>query len=181
MPSLEDLTPDARDELALLARQLAENPDTRDSFLRLTKKVKPNLTIDAIDIKDQVDARFAEYEARNQALEGKLREKEALEELEKRRQSLVKKGKAKSEEDVAEIEKVMLEKGITNHETAADYYEFMRSAAVPTSPKVFNNSFMNETARDTLSKFRTNPVVAARDEAAKALFELRKNPRPIGF
>ena len=181
MPSLEDLTPDARDELALLARQLAENPDTRDSFLRLTKKVKPNLTIDAIDIKDQVDARFAAYEARNQVLEGKLREKDALEELEKRRQSLVKRGKAKSDEDVAEIEKVMLEKGITNHDTAADYYEYMKTSATPTSPQVFNRSFMNESARDTLAKFRVNPVAAARDEAAKALSELRKNPRPIGF
>jgi hypothetical protein len=149
--------------------------------LRLTKKVKPNLTIDAIDIKDQVDARFAEYEARNQVLEGKLREKDALEELEKRRQSLVKRGKAKSDEDVAEIEKVMLEKGITNHDTAADYYEYMKTSATPTSPQVFNRSFMNESARDTLAKFRVNPVVAARDEAAKALTELRKNPRPIGF
>jgi len=147
----------------------------------LTKKVKPNLTIDAIDIKDQVDARFAEYEARNQVLEGKLREKDALEELEKRRQSLVKRGKAKSDEDVAEIEKVMLEKGITNHDTAADYYEYMKTSATPTSPQVFNRSFMNESARDTLAKFRVNPVVAARDEAAKALTELRKNPRPIGF
>jgi len=75
MPSLEDLTPDARDELALLARQLAENPDTRDSFLRLTKKVKPNLTIDAIDIKDQVDARFAEYEGQKSGFRRQIKGK----------------------------------------------------------------------------------------------------------
>ena len=82
MPSLEDLTPDARDELALLARELAENPNTRESFLRLTKKARPNMTIDTIDMKDSLDARFAEYEAKNAALEGRLREKEALEDLE---------------------------------------------------------------------------------------------------
>ena len=36
--SLEDLSHEARDELALLARQLAENPKTRKAFLRLTKE-----------------------------------------------------------------------------------------------------------------------------------------------
>jgi hypothetical protein len=181
MPSLEDLTPDARDELALLARELAENPNTRESFLRLTKKARPNLTIDSIDMKDDLDSRFKVMQDQNDALHNRLRERDALDELESRRKNLVKTGKAKSEDDVGEIEKVMLEKGITNHETAADYYEFMKTSAKPTSPNVFNSSFMNETARDTLSKFRTNPVAAARDEAAKALFELRKNPRPIGF
>jgi len=181
MPSLEDLSPDGVNELALLARELAENPNTRESFLRLTKKARPNMTIDSIDVKDQVDARFAEYEAKINAAENKLREKDALEELEKRRNSLVKRGKAKSDEDVAEIEKVMLEKGITNHDTAADYYEFMKTAATPTSPQYYNKSFMNETARDTLSKFRVNPAGAAREEAAKALNELRKNPRAVGF
>lgn len=181
MPSLEDLTPEARDELALLARELAENPSTRQSFLRLTKQARPNMTIDAIDVEDKIESKSRELQDKYDAIEAKLREKEALEELERRRQTLIDKGKAKSRDDVKEIEKVMLEKGIQNHETAADYYEFMKTAATPTSPQVFNNSFMNETARDTLSKFYKNPAVAARDEAAKALAELRKNPKPVGF
>ena len=181
MPSLEDLTPEARDELALLARELAENPSTRENFLRLTKQARPSMTIDAIDMKDTIDAKSRELQDKYDALEAKMREREAVEELERRRQALIEKGKAKSKDDVKEIEKVMLEKGIQNHETAADYYEFMKTAATPTSPQVFNSSFMNETARDTLSKFYKNPAVAARDEAARALTELRKNPRPVGF
>jgi len=181
MPSLEDLTPEARDELALLARELAENPSTRENFLRLTKQARPSMTIDAIDMKDTIDAKSRELQDKYDALENKMREREAVEELERRRQALIEKGKAKSKDDVKEIEKVMLEKGIQNHETAADYYEFMKTAATPTSPQVFNGSFMNETARDTLSKFYKNPAVAARDEAARALTELRKNPRPVGF
>ena len=181
MSSLEDLTPDARDELARLARELAEDPSTREQFLRLTKQKRQNLTIDAIDLKDQFNARFEEMQAQNDSLQAKLREKEALEELERRRQALIKKGKARSEDDVAEIEKVMLEKGITNHDTAADYFDYMKRAAQPTAVQAFDRSFMNEQARDALSKFRNNPVQAARDEAGKALAELRKNPRPIGF
>ena len=43
--SLEDLSFEARDELALLARQMAEDPATRKDFLRLTKKIKPDMPI----------------------------------------------------------------------------------------------------------------------------------------
>jgi len=41
---------------------------------------------------------------------------------------------------------------------------------------------MDSTARNTLSGFWKNPQVAARDEASKALMELRGKPnRPIGL
>jgi hypothetical protein len=184
MPSLEDvqnMAPDARDELALLAKELAEDPATREQFLRLTKQKRQNLTIDAIDLKDEFRAEFAKIRGENEALQAKLRERDALEELERRRQALVKKGRAKSDDDVAEIEKVMLEKGITNHETAAEYHDFMKRAATPTKIQAFDRSFMNEQARDTLAKFRFNPQQAARDEASKALNELRKNSGSMGF
>ena len=77
MSSLEDLTPDARDELAKLARDLAEDPATREQFLRLTKQKRQNLTIDAIDLKDQFNAKFEEMQSKNEALEAKLKEKAA--------------------------------------------------------------------------------------------------------
>jgi len=50
--SLENISSDARDELAALAQQLAENPATRKDFLRMTKKVKPDLPIPELDIED---------------------------------------------------------------------------------------------------------------------------------
>ena len=181
MPSLEDLTPDARDELAQLARELADNPDTREAFLRLTKKARPSLTIDAIDLKDEVAARLEQASERVNQLEGKLREREAIDNLERRRRDLIKNGKARSEEEIAEIEKIMLDKGITSHEAAADYWTWMRQAATPTPQTSFNRNVMDDSARGTLKKFWANPAGAARDEAAKALTELRKNPRPIGF
>jgi hypothetical protein len=76
---------------------------------------------------------------------------------------LLRKGKVKSEEDIAEIEKIMLEKGIQNHETAADYFQWMRQAATPTPSKTFNQNVLDETARGTLEKFWKNPAAAARD------------------
>ena len=44
--SLENLSLEQRDELALLMKQLAENPETRKDALRLTKKLRPDLPID---------------------------------------------------------------------------------------------------------------------------------------
>ena len=57
--SLEDLSTEARDELAALARQLAENPNTRKDFLRLTKKAKPDMPIPELEIEDATNAATA--------------------------------------------------------------------------------------------------------------------------
>jgi hypothetical protein len=71
----------------------------------------------------------------------------------------------------------MLDKGITNHEVAAEYWKWMQQSAAPT-PTGYNPSAISNF---DLSKYWKNPVAGARDEAAKALNELRKNPRPIGL
>jgi len=131
--SLENLSLEARDELAALAQTLAENPDTRKDFLRMTKRVKPDLPIPELDIEDYTHKAVSRSEDRVQALEAKLRERDAVEELQSRRQSLMKKGLIANESEINDVEKIMLERGITNHETAAEYHQWMKQAAVPTS------------------------------------------------
>ncbi len=175
--SLEDLTPEARDELALLARQLAENPTTRKDMLRLTKKIKPDLPIPELEIEDYTRSAVDSANDRVAQLEARLREKEAMDELNARRNKLKSKGLIDRDEDIEEVEKVMLEKGITNHEAAAEYWRWMQQSAAPT-PTGYNPSAIN---KFDLSKYWRNPVAGARDEAAKALNELRKNPKPIGL
>lgn len=175
--SLENLSLEARDELAALAQQLAENPDTRKDFLRMTKKVKPDLPIPELEIEQFTNNAVNKAEQRVQQLEAKLREKEAVEVLEKRRQSLVKKGLIESEDEVKDVEKIMLERGITNHETAAEYHKWMKQAAVPTSSG-YNPSAVKQF---DLNKYWKNPGVAAREEAVRALNDLRKPSRPIGL
>ena len=175
--SLENLSLEARDELAALAQTLAENPDTRKDFLRMTKKVKPDLPIPELDIEDYTNRAVNRSENRVQALEAKLREKEAIEELQKRRQSLMKKGLISNESEVGDVEKIMLERGITNHETAAEYHQWMKKAAVPTSSG-YNPSAVKQF---DLNKYWKNPVSAARNEAMNALNDLRKPQRPIGL
>jgi hypothetical protein len=175
--SLEDMSFEQRDELALLMRQLAENPATRKDVLRLTKKLKPDLPIPELDIEEHTHNAVSLSNTRVEDLEAKLRERDALQDLEVRRNRLMKKGLIQNESDIEEVEKVMLEKGITNHEAAAEYWQWMKQSAAPT-PSGYNPSAIN---KFDLSKYWKNPVAGARDEAAKALNELRKNPRPIGL
>ena len=167
--SLENLSLEARDELAALAQTLAENPETRKDFLRMTKRVKPDLPIPELDIEDYTHKAVSRSEDRVQALEAKLREKEALEELQNRRQSLMKKGLIANESEVSDVEKIMLERGITNHETAAEYHQWMKQAAVPTSTG-YNPSAVKQF---DLNKYWKNPAAAARNEAMNALNDLR--------
>jgi len=174
--SLEDISLEQRDELALLMKELAENPATRKEALRLTKKVRPNLPIPELELEDYTEKKVTQAEDRVAQLEAKLKEKESLEELQKRRDRLVKKGLA-SEEDIEEIEKIMLEKKISDHETAAEYFDWMKQAAQPT-PSGYNPSPLKGF---NLNEYWKNPVQGARNEAAKALQELRKNTRPIGI
>ena len=175
--SLENVSLEARDELAALAQQLADNPATRKDFLRMTKNVKPDLPIPELEMEDYTQKAVSKSEERVQALEAKLRERDAIEELQKRRESLMKKGLISSEEEVKDVEKIMLERGITNHETAAEFHQWMKQAAVPTSSG-YNPSAVKQF---DLNKYWKNPVNAARDEAANALRDLRKPQRPIGL
>ena len=175
--SLEDMSFEQRDELALLMRQLAENPATRKDVLRLTKKLKPELPIPELDIEEHTQTAVSSANKRVEDLEAKLRERDAIQDLENRRNKLMKKGLIQNESDIEEVEKVMLEKGITNHEAAAEYWQWMKQSAAPT-PSGYNPSAIN---KFDLNKYWKNPVAGARDEAAKALQELRKNPRPIGL
>jgi len=175
--SLEDMSFEARDELAALAKTLAENPQTRKDFLRLTKTARPDVPIPELDIDESLSKVSTQAEERVSQLEAKLREKEALEELERRRNKLRKEKLAETDEEIEAIEKVMIEKGITNHEAAAEYYQWMKQAAAPT-PTGYNPQVLN---KFDLGKYYKNPVGAARDEAAKALSELRNPRRPIGL
>jgi hypothetical protein len=175
--SLENLSLEARDELAALAQTLAENPNTRKDFLRMTKQVKPDLPIPELEIEEYTRNTVNKAEERVQALEAKLREKDAIEELQNRRNSLMKKGLITSEDEINDVEKVMLERGITNHETAAEYHQWMKQAAVPTSTG-YNP---NPVRQFDLNKYWKNPIAAARNEAMNALNDLRKPQRPIGL
>ena len=61
-----------RDELAALARQLAENPNTRKDFLKLTKQVNPNLPVPELEIEERTEKVLTKAQERVEQLENKL-------------------------------------------------------------------------------------------------------------
>jgi hypothetical protein len=175
--SLENLSSEAQAELAYLAKSLAEDPKTRKQFLQLTKQVRPDVPIPEIEIEERTNQVLSQANKRVETLEAKLRQRDAKEALEKRRQDLVKKQLVQSEDDIKEVEKLMIEKGIANHETAAEYHQWMKQMSAPT-PSQFPQPVMS---RFNTVDFMKNPVGAARDAAHAALQEFRKNPKPIGL
>lgn len=168
---------EAREELASLSERLANDPSTRKDFLRLTRKVRPDLPIPELDIDDRTSSMLQQSENRVAGLEAKLAERDAMGELERRRNALISKGLVRDRDEIQAVEKVMLDKGITNHESAAEYHKWMQQAATPT-PTGYNP---NPLKQFDMSAFRKNPVQAARDVAAQAMNEFRKPNRPIGL
>ena len=175
--SLENISLEARDELAALAQQLAEHPETRKEFLRMTKKVKPDIPIPELDIEEYTNKAVTASEKRVQEMEARLQMRDAEAELDRRRQSLMKKGLIQDENEIKDVEKIMLERGITNHETAAEYHSWMKQAATPT-PSGYNPQVIQ---KFNLKDYWKNPAQAARTEAMNALNDLRKPTRPIGL
>ena len=175
--SLEDMSFEQRDQMALLMRELSDNPETRKEILRLTRKVKPGLVIPELDIEDHTSSAVSKVYQELEQMKSQKREDDAIADLNKRRMSLIKKGLIQNESEIEQVEKIMLDKGITNHESAAEYWDWMKQSAVPT-PTGYNPSAV---AKFDLGKYYKNPVMAARDEASKALNELRRNPKPIGL
>lgn len=179
MASLEDLPQEVRDELAKLARDLSQNPKTRKEFLKLTKQARPELPVPEIEIEERTAQALTEANDKISSLERKLIEKDAQENLDKRRQKLIQDGKAENMEQVGEIEKVMLEKKIPDHDTAADYWTWMKQAAKPSAPQ-YAPQVLDAGTRKNLKPYWNNPQMAARNEAAQALNDLRSGKVRLG-
>lgn len=167
--SLEGMSPDAIAGLAMLAKGLSSNPHTRNQFLQLTKAANPNMSIPEVDLPFQINNAISEERGKREALEARLRERDIRDSVISRRQE-IQKSKGLSDADIADVEKLMLEKGITNHETAADFMLSQRQSAKPTPFTGYSSHSMP--AVDTKS-FGGNINQWARNEAANAISDIR--------
>lgn len=119
-------------DLAMTAKGLADNKDTRGGFLKLVKTQNPSLNIPEIDIPDSVNAQLKIERDKVAALENRFIEDDVRRNIEHKRNVIMGKGIAANE--VSEVEKLMTERGIVNHETAAEFYLAQRRMATPTPP-----------------------------------------------
>ena len=158
--SLEGKSVEEIQALAELANGLASDPKTRTGFLRLTKLANPSTSIPEIDIPATMQAQFDPYLKQLDALTKKQEEREMRERIEASRRALVSKGIAES--DVPTIEKMMVEKGIVNHETAVEFYQHQQRAAAPTPASTVQGARRFETPKmPDMKQFNNDPKAYA--------------------
>lgn len=139
--SLEDLT---IDELRERARQLqtvantvgaiANDPETRESWLRLLKKKNPGLSLPEIDAKDAVLGEVSKLTKSVEDMRNAMLERDIRERIERDR-SAVRAKYQLTDADVTEVEKLMVDKEnpISSYDAAARVHLASRQSATPSS------------------------------------------------
>ena len=142
MPTLEDLSVDQLLSLArqtqashTLLTQLTNNPQTRGGLQKLIKTVAPNTPIPELDAKEEVLREFSTLKEGFEQMRMELIERDVRTRVAEQRSQL----KSKfgfTDEEVAAVEKIMVDEQIPSHSTAAVVFNASRKSAEPT-PAVY--------------------------------------------
>ena len=173
--SLENFTQAQLEESTRLFRTLLNSKDTRETVLRAIKKTT-GAAIPEIDARDAVSAEVAVERGERQKLEARLQERDIMERIEKERRK-VKEQHGLSDADVAEVEKLMVDKEapIPSYAAAAKVYKASQQIAQPTpslmAPKVWDMPEKDVWAPGIGNRQALNKI--ALQEAYKAANEFR--------
>src|SRR6266446_5285365 len=131
--SLESMTTEQLQESTRLLHTLLNSPDTREDTLRLIKK-KNNVPIPELDAKDAVMGELKKEQDARIALEARLQERDIMERIAKEREK-VKQTYQLNDTDVAEVEKLMVDKDapIPSYAAAAKVYKASKQIAETTT------------------------------------------------
>lgn len=172
MASLEDLTPEQKQELNLgkLTKQLLQNPETAENAQRLLMKGDPKLRFPEVTLKDSLG------KVREETAEEikELRQKLAAQEAERKQEKLHAKVTAAGLElkPVVELmEKHGLASTEANYDMAIEVLQTRAALAEPTSSGVTPMEMPN------IKEMWSDPVKWREQEAAKVMKELRGNGR----
>jgi hypothetical protein len=169
--SLEGKTAEEIAALAELSANLMNDPKTRSGMLRLTKLANPSANIPEIDIPESIASAFKPQLDRLAQLEKQVQEREAEERVRSaRRKALEVSGV--SRDDIPDIEKLMIEKQIPDHKTAAEFLAMQRKSAEPTPAATANRTFGMPKTPD-LKEFNGNMQAWARKNAFDVIDQLR--------
>jgi hypothetical protein len=170
--SLEGKSVEEIQALAELANGLSTDPKTRTGFLRLAKIANPATSIPEIDIPDSLRQQFEAPLKQLDALTKAHEERQLRDKIQERRQSIIAKGV--NADDVPAIEKLMVDKGIANHDTAVEHFNMQQRAAVPTPASTMPGmrKFERPTVPD-MKAFSNDPKAFSYATAYAAIDELR--------
>jgi len=168
--SLEGRTSEEIQALAELADSLGNNPNTRRGLLELSKRANPNLSIPEIDIPNSMLPTVQKMQERLDAAEKREADRQARERIIESRKKAIEKGI--SEDKMPELEKLMVEKSIPDHATAAEYMKMQQQTAAPTSASSQSKTFGRPVMPD-LKAFGGSLKDFGRAQAYAAIDELR--------
>lgn len=143
--SLENLDEDAIKGLATLAKGLAEDPKTRRAFQALLKTQNPSLPIPELDAETRAAAQIKPLQDELAALRKEQAEKRGVDGLQARRAKLREAGH--SDEEITSIEKLMVDKQIPSHDTAAEHFRMSQKLATPT-PSILRQNTLPVAGKD---------------------------------
>lgn len=123
--ALEGLSVDEVQALAEVAQRMSNDPRTRPAFLRNAKVLNPEAAIPEVDIPHMLAQQFAEPLKELDALKKRQAERDLQDRIREQRQGI-------PASEVAAVEKIMVDEGIVNHQTAYKHLEMSRKAAEPT-------------------------------------------------
>ena len=172
---MPDYTPEQLAELGQVMLELSTSPKTRITTLESIKSIKPELSIPELDARMRAEEALKPMQARLEEMEKREREREVAERVAAGRKAALKVEGVKSA-DLEAIEKLMVEKHIPSHETAAELFAAQNRVAVPTTshmrpPGRFETQKLPNA--ETLKEFGGNLRAYQRDQAYRAIDELR--------
>lgn len=141
--SEKEITPERLSFLEM-AEGLVNDPETRGAYFALMKKKNPGIAIPEVDVRTQMEALVAQEREKREKLEQDIKDERTRNQVREARANALK-TTGLTDADMPEIEKVMTEQGILNHETAARYVKQSRELAagstrdVPPAPPAMPN------------------------------------------
>ena len=174
-PTLEGMSAEEINSLALLAKTVRDNPTTRRTFLKTVKQVNPELNIPELDLEERATQLFSDRDKRSQELADELAAERQLRQARERIDTLKESGVVASTSEFNDLVKFAHEKGYQTSDEglklAAEARRREQQAAVPTPSTLFPRP-------DTKDKgLMRDPQKWAREQAATAMDELIRGRR----
>ena len=174
-PTLEGMSTEEIQSLALLAKTVRDNPQTRRTFLKTVKQVNPELNIPELDLEEQAMRLFQDRDKQSEKLAEELAAERQLRQARDRIDALKDAGVVSSTGEFNDLVKFAHEKGYQTSDEglklAAEARRRETAAAVPTPSTLFPRP-------DTKDKgLMRDPQKWARDQAAQAMDEILRGRR----
>lgn len=175
MAGLEGLDAQAIGQLALLAKELSDNPKTRERFLGMTQEVVPDLSLPELELTRKMNVALAERDKKIDEMREQLQESSLRNEWKTQREEW--KAQGFSNDDIKQVETLMVEGGIADKDKAAEYFRWQKQAKEASERQA--QGARNPEIMGQFKDFFKNPKQTARATAYSVMQQLH-SPVPAG-